>query len=222
MWEGFIPYPPFDRSTILNRIESTNTRIDLVLGEGKKEEGKVNREASRMERSRVGKWRFVTPGKLVARNLEIAKWWRRGERVEEGRRGRQKSIRRNVRLNERNVNHKKLRAFKSPTRWCTFALITLHLSFLPWPPSSWSGSNPGKESSSLLRENSRRTETTSPFPSLPSSFFLHLSFAFRENEYLLHSLPLSFSLLLFPTFSHSEKFPTANRSPSGSCALGDN
>lgn len=144
------------------------------------------------------------------------------KRGEEGRRGRQKSIRRNVRLNERNVNHKKLRAFKSPTRWCTFALITLHLSFLPWPPSSWSGSNPGEESSSLLRENSRRTETTSPFPSLPSSFFLHLSFAFRENEYLLHSLPLSFSLLLFPTFSHSEKFPTANRSPSGSCALGDN
>lgn len=31
--------------------------------------------------------------------------------------------------NERNVNHKKLRAFKSLTRWCTFTLITLHLSF---------------------------------------------------------------------------------------------
>lgn len=59
----------------------------------------------------------------------------RGKRVEDGTR-QQESICRNVRLNERNVNHKKLRAFKSPTRWCTFALITLHLSFLPWPPSS--------------------------------------------------------------------------------------
>lgn len=39
-----------------------------------------------------------------------------------------------VRLNERNVNHKKLRAFKSPTRWRTFTLITLHLSFLPSSP----------------------------------------------------------------------------------------
>lgn len=40
-----------------------------------------------------------------------------------------------MRLNERNVNHKKLRAFKSLTRWRTFALITLHLSFLlAWPP----------------------------------------------------------------------------------------
>lgn len=44
--------------------------------------GKVNREASRMERSRVGKWRFVTGGKLVARNLEIAKWWRVGDEEE--------------------------------------------------------------------------------------------------------------------------------------------
>lgn len=148
------------------------------------------------------------------------------KRGEEGRRGRQKSIRRNVRLNERNVNHKKLRAFKSPTRWCTFALITLHLSFLPWPPSSWSGSNPGKESSSLLRENSRRTETTSPFPSLPfppSSSTSHLHSVKTSISFIPSpSLPLSFSLLLFPTFSHSEKFPTANRSPSGSCALGDN
>lgn len=35
-----------------------------------------------MERSRVGKWRFVTGGKLVARNLEIAKWWRVGDEEE--------------------------------------------------------------------------------------------------------------------------------------------
>lgn len=36
-----------------------------------------------MERSRVGKWRFVTAGKLVARNLEIsAKWWRVGDEEE--------------------------------------------------------------------------------------------------------------------------------------------
>lgn len=109
------------------------------------------------------------------------------KRGEEGRRGRQKSIRRNVRLNERNVNHKKLRAFKSPTRWCTFALITLHLSFLPWPPSSWSGSNPGKESSSLLRENSRRTETTSPFPSLP--------FPPSSSTSHLHSVKTSISFI---------------------------
>lgn len=55
----------------------------------------------------------------------------------------QESIRRYVRLNERNVNHKKLRAFKSPTRWCTFALITLHLSFLPRPPTPWSSGGGG-------------------------------------------------------------------------------
>lgn len=30
----------------------------------------------------MGKWRFVTAGKLVARNLEIAKWWRVGDEEE--------------------------------------------------------------------------------------------------------------------------------------------
>lgn len=59
-------------------------------------------------------------------------WDGENEGMGEGRRnGAMESIRRYARLNERNVNHKKLRAFKSPTRWCTFALITLHLSFLP-------------------------------------------------------------------------------------------
>lgn len=58
--------------------------ISFTLEEKEEEEGegKVNREASRMERSRVGKWRFVTPGKLVARNLEIAKWWKKAEKGE--------------------------------------------------------------------------------------------------------------------------------------------
>ena len=155
----------------------------------------------------------------------------------------QKSIRRNVRLNERNVNHKKLRAFKSPTRWCTFALITLHLSFLPWPPSS----GVVQPRAQPLRENAPdRVGRIPPFSFRPDSncglSFFHLSFAFRENEYLLlPGLLPSFALSLFlslclclswlsrstalpstGTFSHSLKFPTANRSPSGSYALGDN
>ena len=86
---------------------------------------------------------------------------RRNERLER----QQKSIRRNVRLNERNVNHKKLRAFKSPTRWCTFALITLHLSFLPWPPSS-GVIQPRARS---CRENARQSWTHS-FLFIPSRF----------------------------------------------------
>lgn len=61
------------------------------------------------------------------------------------------SIRRYARLNERNVNHKKLRAFKSPTRWCTFALITLHLSFLPRATlSTGGGLNPSEKRTSFL------------------------------------------------------------------------
>ena len=50
-------------------------------------------------------------------------------------RKRRNSIHGNAQLNERRINHKKLRAFKSPTRWRTFALITLHLSFLFLPLS---------------------------------------------------------------------------------------
>lgn len=155
----------------------------------------------------------------------------------------QKSIRRNVRLNERNVNHKKLRAFKSPTRWRTFALITLHLSFLPRPPSSWGGSTPCRPGP--FERTPDRVRRIPPLSFRPDSncvalSFFHLSFAFRENEYLLlaglfpPSLPLSFSVSAYPGYlvpplchlpglslTH-RNFSTANRSPSGSYALGDN
>lgn len=85
-------------------------------------------------------------GKVVACNLEIAgkvkylqvyRWsktdreFQKGKKERAMREGERGLFRSYVRLNERNVNHKKLRAFKSSTRWRTFALITWHPSFYP-------------------------------------------------------------------------------------------
>lgn len=135
------------------------------------------------------------------------------------------SIRRYARLNERNVNHKKLRAFKSPTRWCTFALITLHLSFLPRASlSAGGGLNPSEKRTSflLLVSSPHLSHSLSPSLSLSRSVLRLSSFArsliciprkrislgpFRE------SLSFSFSTFLFPLTPNGSSFARGNSPP---------
>lgn len=149
------------------------------------------------------------------------------------------SIRRYARLNERNVNHKKLRAFKSPTRWCTFALITLHLSFLPRASLSAGGRSQPLREENFLPPSRLLTSPLALALSFSFSYSLCPPALFLRSFSHLHSsktdISWSFSrvpLLLFlylPLPSYAEwqlfrswKLPAANRSPSGPYALGDN
>lgn len=156
------------------------------------------------------------------------------------RNGAMESIRWYARLNERNVNHKKLRAFKSPTRWCTFALITLHLSFLP--RASVDGEGDGANLSEKNELSPSFSFSFLLYHLLPSPPSLSLSrcvvlfppsvvfsFAFLENGYLLVLFEFPSLFFSLPLFSyakqqlfHSWKLSAANRSPSGPYALGDN
>lgn len=162
--------------------------------------------------------------------------WERGDGGKRGRRnGATESIRRYARLNERNVNHKKLRAFKSPTRWCTFALITLHLSFLLRATlSTGGGSNSSvKRTSSFSHFASLSLSLSGPplsFLFCPSTLvprsFSHLHSSKTDISWSFSSPSLFLSPPLFPyaewQLFRSWKLPAANRSPSGPYALGDN
>lgn len=177
----YVPQRVAKLSRAISRLQRRNVRgRERSVGAVERRKKQENVAGEREERSEAkrseAKVRAAEARESGGMRKPSERTGREGGWMGERRNGAMESIRRYARLNERNVNHKKLRAFKSPTRWCTFALITLHLSFLPRASLSTGGGL-----------------STPPRRELPSSFA-----SLRLSLFLVLSLPPSLFLPLSP------------------------